>query len=250
MIGSLRKEKRAVWIKTLIAVALLASAACTPTAVKTFTLSPSDTHVLTLADVAREYEGGVDADDYDMEYLSKVVVFAGDSIVAAFKLEETRDVIYLYTWLHNGSEQSLVLSPDIFTLVDGSKSQLRRLSPHEAANIFLADVEGIPPYEPKYNYRVNTYTYGNYSSSTVTKEADPGYALGYAIGAAIQRKHNERLTEMASAMYGLGLVYGTELAADANMDFGVYWLNEDGKSYPLELRVEGTELRIHFEGAK
>lgn len=238
-----------------VRVALLSAAlftlSCTPSSVKRHRLYPvSGQGVTTLDQLAPELGAEGKLGEDEIRELRDVVVFSSGDFVLALRLQEMENILYLYSYFYNGTDGPLTLSPSIFQLVDATKRQLRRLSPHEAANTFLQEVGDIPPYEPKYEYDVTTYNYGNYSSSQVTQRETTASAIGnsiYSIGAAIQASHNEKLQETAAMTYSIGLVPDTELGPDAYIEFGVYWLNDEAKSYPLELRMPGTDLSVRFK---
>lgn len=232
---------------------VLFSANCTHSAIQeldTLRPSPADetSGYMTLDVVAPSLEG-VDTAALDLDALSRIAVLSSDSLAAVLSLHQYPSLLYLDVWFYNGTSEALPLSPDIAVLVDGTKMQFRRLAPHEAANLFAGQIRGIPPYQPKTSYRVDTYQYGNYSSSTVTPYTDMSESmaqLGYAIGSAIRQKKNEQLANAAAVIYEQGLVEGTEVAPDASIRFGIFWLNKKSPAYPLELRILDS-LRIPFE---
>ncbi len=233
-----------------IGLMALASAACTPGGVKYLPLHPVPDSSVVTADRVIPLIEGVDTATLDVEALRHIVVLATDSIAAAFALFEFRDLYYLDLYVYNGQRAALDLSLESLILLDANRMQARRLQPHQAANVFLAEVRGATPYQPKYTYYVNTYTYGNYSTSTVYAQEDGAAALGYAIGSAIRRKRNRKLREMADALYALGLVDGTVVAADATLRVGACWARTGAETYPLRLRFTGNGYEINFRQAR
>jgi len=217
--------------------------ACTPSAVKYVTLTPRpETGATVLAELMSPL--GADTLDYDMSSARKIAAVVGDSAVMALALVEFEDLLVVNIYTFNNSTRTLTLDPALFSLVDGNKNQMRRLEPHEAANVFLAKTQGIPAYQPKYNYYVTTYNYGSYSSSTVTSSESVGRQLGYALAASIVRKRNQKLADRAGSVYATGLVPGTDIEPDAGLMVSVCWLNNPSKRYPLRLRIPsiGTEV--------
>lgn len=233
--------------------AVLAVEACTPAAVKDLTLSPAPIEgesFLTLDQVVPFMED-LDPRSLDLEMLSRVAVIGGresDSFAAVLSLHEYPDLLYLDVWFYNRSDQAVEVSPQMVTLVDGSRTQLRYLQPHEAANLMLAMRRDIPPYEPKRAYQVETYDYGAYSRSTVREvDAEPFAALGYAIGSIINNSRNAALSNAAAIIYAEGLVPATSVAPEAGIRFGIQWLNPTNKPYPLELRIPALGYRVSFD---
>lgn len=221
-----------------------AGSSCTPAAVKYEALRPEPSETaFTLKQLLPYFDPAV-RQSIDDEAAGNIAVWVADSAVLAFTLYEFRDLLYLDFYVFNG--ETVEIDASMVSLVDFSKTQLRRLEPHEAGNIFLAETHGVPPDQPKYRYYVSTYTYGNYSHSQVTQQEDPYYALGYSIGSAITRKKNARLTEMASVVYATGLVPGTVVEADAGLRASVCWLNNSLKAYPLRLRVPDIDVEVLF----
>lgn len=242
----------------LILAAMLASCATTPSSLEEAMLAPRPApaggELLTFDEIVPQLD--VDPDEMDMESLSRTVVLGGregDSLVATVSLWEYDPVLYLDVWLYNMSGQSITVGPGMAQLVDATKTQFRQLEPHEAAQIYASQVEGVPPYEsvfePKTKYEVSGYSYGNYTQATVREvptAEESGRRLGYAIGAMIRRKQNEQLRNAAANLYSHGLVPGTEVGPDAALRFGIYWLNRVRKSYPLELRLLDSAVEIRY----
>jgi hypothetical protein len=229
-----------------LAIGVCLVTGCTPGAVKHEILHPVPASDVITVDQLIPYVDPADTMGLDSLSLANLVYLSTDSTMAMLGLYEFDDLIYLDLWFQNGHKSPISLSPDELSLVDGNKTQFRRLEPHEAANMFLSHVRGIPPYQPKYNYYVETYTYGNYSQSRVYAQEDGFHALGHGIGAAITRSKNKKLTNMAGALYALGLVEGTTVEPDANLQVGLYWLNRTNKRYPLRLRFVGTDYEVLF----
>lgn len=246
-------------IGVLALFCMATSCATTPSSLEETMLAPraapTGNELLTFDEVVPVLD--VDPNELDMEALSKTVILGGregDSLVAVMSLWEYDPMLYLDVWLYNMSSQGITIGPRMAQLVDGMKTQFRRLDPHEAAQIYASQVRGIPPYEavfePKTKYEVSGYSYGNYTEATVREvptAEESGRQLGYAIGAFIRRKRNEKLRNAAAYIYSHGLVPGTEVGSDAALQFGVFWLNTPQKTYPLELRLLDSTIEIQFQ---
>lgn len=233
--------------------ALVALGGCTPAAVRDVTLTPAPVQgesFMTLEQVV-PYLEGVDPATLDVEALGRVALIGGrevDSFAAVLSLHEYPDLMYLDVWFYNRSEQAVELSPQMVTLLDGNRTQLRYLEPHEAANLMLAMRRDIPSYQPKRAYEVETYDYGTYVTSTLRQvDAEPLAALGYAIGSMISSSRNSALSNAAAIIYAEGLVPATSVAPDAALRFGIQWLKPVDRPYPLELRIPELGYRVSFE---
>jgi hypothetical protein len=129
-------------------------------------------------------------------------------------LIEYPGLFHLDVVVENEGRCPIRLSPSLFVLLDGHRTQLRQLQPHEATNLLLAKLENVPACQPKYNIRATTsgsatgtvtYTgntaYGRaYGGSTtnVTVEEDPWNKLGHSIGAGITKSRNQKIVDLAS----------------------------------------------------
>jgi hypothetical protein len=242
--------KHSALVLCIIAEACLSG--CSPSALKELPLTPSlatGPSFMTLDAVVPLLEG-INPSSKDMDLFSRVAVIGGrdeDPFAATLSLHEYHDILYLDVWLYNRSESPIELTPDLAVLVDGIKTQLRPLQAHEAANLLLAQRSAISPYQPKKQYRVETYDYGTYSRSTVREvEAGGLEGLGPVIANLILQSRNRKLSDAAAGIYALGLVPGMTLASDASIRFALTWLNSPTKAYPLELRLPSVGYRVLF----
>jgi hypothetical protein len=183
-----------------------------------------------------------------------MIVSVSDSLLLAATMEEYPNVLHVDLYLYNGSRQELVLEPSIFAVVDNQHTLFRRLEPHEAANLLIAQVTSMPPYQPKYNYSVSSSTYGhvdgygNYygnTEGTVEAEEDPWNKLGWALGSMIAENANEKLIEKAGYFYSTGMIPKTSIPAQTGLRAGLFWLNRV-HGYPVYLRVNGVDFELEF----
>jgi len=189
---------------------------------------------------------------------SQILIVTGDSIIAAVLLYELPDIYWADIYVYNGGSQPYTVNASQLVLMDAGRTMLRPLRPDEAANIYIAQTRGIPPYQPKYIYDVQSSSqgylsmYGNYgyysgtTQTTVTQREDPYNALGYSIGAAIARNRNAKLTNMAGALYATGFVEGSSIPAKTGARGGVFWLRRPGSPLPLILRCAQSGYEVTF----
>jgi hypothetical protein len=184
-----------------------------------------------------------------------MVIVGTDSVVGVMQLYAMEQMFWLDLFVMNLKTAPYPIDPSQFVLMDGSRFAFRRLEPHEAANLFLSHIEGIPPYQPKYIYDVNAATNGYFSGSgyytsqtnaTVTRREDPYQALGYSIGAAITQHSNQQFAQMAGRVYAVGLVLGSSIPGTTNGAGGVYWLKPRNWTPPVILRLAATGYEVRF----
>ena len=248
----------------VFAASIAVTGGCTPSSVKGVMLAPTpvvaNVNYMTFDQVVPYLD--VDVDDLPMDQLARIALLGGteaDSLFAMLTLHEYEPIIYLEVWLYNRGENPITVSPDMAALVDASKLQFRRLEPHLAANLYLAQVRGMPayqaPYQPKTAFRVEAYNYGAYSGVTVTQYeylsagesiGNSLASLGHSIGSIIRQRQNEKLANAAAIIYAEGLVPNTVVQPDAAIRFGVFWLNRVDMRYPFELRLMDSAIRIGF----
>jgi hypothetical protein len=135
--------------------------------------------------------------------------------------------------------------------VDGLRVAFRQLAPHEAANIYIAQLKSVQPYQPKYSYSVQatTYTYGNttHTQGTVNREEDPYHKIGYALGSMIVGSKNKKLLNLAGNIYVTGFTNGSKIPSQTAAIGGIYWLKRRSYTEPLTIRFVDTNYEISFK---
>jgi hypothetical protein len=248
-------------MKRLVVGLLLGVAACTPSSLHLAELSPvRDSTVMTAADLFASADSATNAKA--PADAAQIIIVQGDSAIAAMAIYELPDIFWADIYVYNGGSRPYTLNPSQLILMDVVRTVFRPLSPDEAANIYVAKMRGIPRYQPKYIYDVQSSSqgylsaYGNYgyyngrTQTTVTQREDPYNALGYSIGAAIARHRNAKLGNMAGTLYTIGFVEGSSVPAKAGARGGVYWLKRVGWSGPLILRFAQSGYEVRFTTAQ
>lgn len=241
----------------MVALSSTALGACTPSSLKFSELAPlPGPSVITAHQLYTSADSATRAKEPPNS--SQILIVSGDSVIAAVLLYELQDIYWADIYVYNGGSQPYTVNPSQLVLMDGDRTIFRPLKPDEAANIYIAQTRGIPPYQPKYIYDVQSSSqgylsmygdYGYYSGTTqttVTQREDPYNALGYSIGAAIARHRNAKLTNMAGALYTTGFVEGSTIPAKAGARGGVFWLRRPGASLPLILRFAQSGYEVKF----
>jgi hypothetical protein len=227
----------------------------TPSALKIYQLSPVKTAEVTTAedlfaksDSAARAKGPQNAKD--------IVIVNKDNIRVALSLYELKDIIWLEVYVYNDGSEPFVINASDLVLMDGNRLGLRRIIPHEAANIYLAKMTGIPPYQPKYVYEVQSsttgyiYSSGRYTAqtrSTITKKENPYSGFGYAIGAAITASRNKKFRNLASTLYSVGFVENSSIPGKTGGYGGVFWLKPKYWTPPLILRFATSGYEVSFK---
>lgn len=237
--------------------AILVLAACTPGSLRFAELTPvRDSSLITAADLFATADSATKTKEPPNS--SQILIVSGDSLIAAILIYELPDIYWADIYVYNGGSQPYIVNPSQLVLMDGVRTGFRPLRPDEAANIYIAQTTGIPPYQPKYVYDVQSSTqgylsvYGNYgyysgtTQTTVTQREDPYNALGYSIGAAIARNRNAKLTNMAGALYATGFVEGSAIPAKTGARGGVFWLRRPDAPPPLILRFAQSGYEVKF----
>ena len=232
-------------------------AACTPSSLKFSELTPvPDSGVVTAHQLYAAADSATRAKEPPNS--SEILIVTGDSVIAAILIYELPDIYWADIYVYNGGSQPYTVNPSQLVLMDGARTMFRPLRPDQAANIYIAQTRGIPPYQPKYIYDVQSSTqgylsmYGNYgyysgtTQTTVTQREDPYNALGYSIGAAIAEHRNAKLTNMANALYSTGFVEGSTIPAKTGARGGVFWLKRNGSPSPLVLRFAQSGYEVRF----
>jgi hypothetical protein len=228
-----------------LVLALLASACGTPSALQFAELTPTPQPGLSTAkdlyaNTAPEVKAKAPINAAD------IAIVSGDGVIGAFTLYELRDIIWLDVYVYNNHNQGFLIGPSSVVLLDGNRTALRQLAPHEAANIYLGQVTGIPPYQG-YAYTSGQYTrITAQTQGTVTPREDPYNALGYSIGAAIAASRNRKFRNMAGTLYTVGFVANSSVPAKAGARGGIYWLKPRNWVAPLILRFTGTGYEVRF----
>jgi len=183
-----------------------------------------------------------------------ILVTLRDTMMIYMVMWELDDIFWLHMYFYNSATKSRYLDPNDFILMDNSRTMFTRLEPDVAANIYASQVDGIPEYQPKYNYEVKGGTVGYYdalgnyrtrSNYTVQQNENLGNALGYAIGAAITKSRNRDYTTLASNVYNMGMVFNQEVPSQVGVNTAIYWLKR--KDYPRPLRLRSKSAGQEFE---
>lgn len=237
----------------LLFTIVVSAVGCSPSALQLVQLRPAKAeNVFTLKDLVSK---DTSLSRKAPENADQILMLGGDSVIAALSLYELEDIFWLDIYLYNGTSVPYYLDPEQMVLMDASRMFFRRLEPHEAANIYMSEVRGIPPYQPKYTYDVRTATtgylsssgyYSGYSTTTVTQKEDPYNALGYNIGAAIVASRNKKFANMAGTLYSTGLVKGASIPSTTTGYGGVFWLKRLNYPQPLRLRLANTGYEVEF----
>ena len=243
-----------MWIFLSVLIAMLVTA-CTPASVNRYQLIPvRNQNVATIEDVGTDAYSLVPTTGPRSAYRNTVVLQLDDFMIG-FSLYELKNLVWLDVVVQNKGDTPFIINPSEFILMDSNRFAFNRLEPHAAANIFRAQVAGIPPYTPKYNYYVQATTSGyvsssgNFSAQTnarVTQEEDPYNELGYALGAAIVASANRKLINMAARIYSIGLVDGAATPAMVNSLGGIYWQKPKIASRLFILRWASMDYEVSF----
>lgn len=251
---------RPTLIYCLLGVMAGASGGCAPGAIKSIQLYP---------DPSCAFETGARFAALDAAQEKKVadlysltLTAGGDSLRIFVRLEEFPNYIEASVEMTNATTTNFPLSSDMFALLDGSRLAFAQVGADEVANEMLGMISEVPEYQPKYNYRIQSSTYGtattNYygaqaqttysgrTTSRVTAEEDPYHALGYSIGAIFAEAANDKVRACARRIYETGISRSTELVARSRGAFTVYWRNRDDKPYPLRFLVKDTNIELLY----
>ena len=241
-----------------IALIISFSSACVSGSLKFHQLSPIKTEAVT---TAQEFYAQAEPSIKKQAppNAQDIVILGDDKIFMSLSLYELKDIFWLEIYIYNDGDDSFVINPSDLILLDENRSGIRRLEPHDAANIYLARVSLIPPYQPKYEYEVQSTTTGYlYSSgyytaqtqSTITQKEDPYYALGYSIGAVIEASNNKKLTDIASRIYWGGYVEDSTIPSKTGGYGNIYWIKPTNWIPPIILRFASSGYEVNFLSKK
>ena len=245
----------------VIALALLALAACTPKVVQMNMLAPVKTEgVITALDLYSQKK----PEDRGPLFpnAAKMVLIEDPNLAIVVSVYELTELFWAQFDIFNSNDDNYLINQSDFLLLDGNRMAFRKVNPDEAANLFLSKVSGIPPftYTPKYNYSAYSSTRGYitpqgtlYATTTTTGTIEEdqwnkaGQQLGYAIGAAIIASQNKKLQSIAAVIYQQGLVDDAEIPAKTGAKGGIYWLKPKFWKGPLILRVQSNGKEYQFK---
>ncbi len=161
--------------------------------------------------------------------------------------------IWINLYVFNTSDTAFIVNPNSFVMTDGENFMMRRLEPHEIANLYLANIQGVPLYTPKYNYTLQMYSQGNLALrgtlwgyqgnytgqtyGTITQTRDASYDwLWLAAASSIQRR-NEQNRQAAQMVYDLGIIPDTKIPGHTNFKGALYWQSSENIIYPITLKM-------------
>jgi len=248
--------------KILLILSFFLLASCgTPAALKFIQISPiNNEKVITVKELFEQADPETKAKM--PPNAEDIVIIGNENIIITLALYELKDIYWLEVYVYNANNEPFIINASDFVLMNSYRTGLRMLSPHEAANIYLAKCKGIPPYQyqPKYIYSAQSATSGYiYSSGYIAAQTqtsgtiyeDPwrkaGYDLGYAIAAGIVANENKKFINMAGAIYTLGLVEKSSVPGKTGAYGGLYWLKPERCPIPLILRIIPFDYEISFK---
>jgi len=137
----------------------------------------------------------------------------------------------------NGGGRSEGLDLRDVLVLDGEGLALRRLEPHEAANMVLRGMKDVPTYPPKWEVRAE-------GDRLVVEEARPSseaeaFAEGFARGFTESGARYQ--VSKADEVYDMGLSSVTEVPPGAGVRGWAYYL---GRPDTVQVRVAGKSVEL------
>jgi hypothetical protein len=185
----------------------------------------------------------------------EILVLGEDSVSMALSLYEFPDIFWLDMYVQNRASDPYMISPEHVILMGSDMVAFKRLEPHEAANIFRNKVSTIPLYPPKNVYDVGNATTGyldwaGFSRAQAYKVPralqDPYSALGYNVGAAMARRANRKLIDLAGVIYSTGFVAGACVPPSTAGFGGLFWLRPKDYLGSVHLKIAYTGYEVEF----
>ena len=245
---TLRKEETVVVRLIAVVTICMFLAGCNPSVSEMIEFSPvRSSSTVTLHDIFRSTGRSPKGIPPNLE---KVVILGVDSTYYALSLFGLEDIVVLHLVVTNLSSTVKPIQFGKIALLDRSRSVLRRLEPHEAANIYLSHLKNAASYQPKQSAYIERRTpiqdvqpdyYTARSSEFRNPIGEAAYQAAYdfdnSFGRALALNRSNKYTQVAGILYALGIADGSSVPAKANCEGVLCWFNGESRPTPFRLRL-------------
>lgn len=172
----------------------------------------------------------------------EVAIVDDQGLRLAFSVRPWRDVLVVQVHAFNdGAEPVAVQAADLL-LLDNDRMALRRIPPHELANLILEGIQDPPRYSPKYEVTIETTPAG----AAARVEPDPWSEAGQRFAESWTRSSNAWVRETAHEAYQTGLADAVTIPPQTGVQGHLYFARTRGRPPALTLRLVSLDVDVPF----